>query len=242
MYNGVSTIEHVHQLKSKVDCGVKSMSGINSILALSKSIHQDVWSQASVQSFKSHFSTTFKAYAGQIEQSTEQWIGFLSALKNSELKLVIDVKDAIVQGGNRLMVISSWKFIDPCGCERLVVESMMNYVIEGKMVTQLFYMWDYPLQQLTTLLESMPAKEALSAEQIKAALTPRELQCFLYVVQGRTAKQIANELQLSKRTIEEYLSHMKQKLGLTYLSDAISYAFNGGLFHVSPQLHAAVEV
>ncbi|MDF1655107.1 MAG: helix-turn-helix transcriptional regulator [Coxiellaceae bacterium] len=218
------------------------MSGINTILALSKKIHQNVWSDASVQSFKTHFSPKFKAFAGQVEQSSEDWTAFLFALKSSELKLVIDVKDAIVRGGDRLMVISTWKFIDPFGCERLVVESMMNYVFERNMVTELFYMWDYRLQQLTTLLESVPAKEALSAEQIKAQLTPRELQCFLYVVQGRTAKQIASELQLSKRTVEEYLNHMKQKLGLTYLSDAISYAFNGGLFHVSPKLHAAVEV
>ncbi|MDF1796253.1 MAG: helix-turn-helix transcriptional regulator [Coxiellaceae bacterium] len=218
------------------------MSGINTILALSKKIHQNVWSDASVQSFKNHFSPKFKAFAGQTEQSVDEWHGFLFALKSSELKLVIEVKDAIVQGDNRLMVISSWKFIDRCGCERLVVESMMSYVFERELVTQLFYMWDYPLQQLTILLESMPATEALSADQIRAQLTPRELQCFLYVVQGRTAKQIASELQLSKRTVEEYLSHMKQKLGLTYLSDAIRYAFSGGLLHISPQLHAAVEV
>lgn len=44
-------------------------------------------------------------------------------------------------------------------------------------------------------------------------LTSREKECLEYTVKGFTAKQIAKKLFLSHRTVEEYINHVKQKLG-----------------------------
>ena len=220
------------------------MSGIDTLLTLSKTLHQQVWPSADPAQFDQYFSHKFKAIAGKVQQDRAQWELFHQALHRSQLQLSIDVKDAIVQSDNRIMVISTWHFSDAYGCAQLAVESMMNYVFDGEQVEQVFYMWDIDLQTVTKKLESMPATATEALQKIKNQLTPREMQCFLYVVQGRTAKQIANELELSKRTVEEYLCHMKQKLGLAYLGDALTYAFKQGLMHIAPQLqdYAAEEV
>ncbi|HEX2548820.1 MAG TPA: LuxR C-terminal-related transcriptional regulator [Gammaproteobacteria bacterium] len=46
-----------------------------------------------------------------------------------------------------------------------------------------------------------------------AALSNRELECLFLQLRGKTAKQMAMVLGLSKRTIEDYLDNIKSKLG-----------------------------
>ncbi len=44
-------------------------------------------------------------------------------------------------------------------------------------------------------------------------LTPREMECGSWLLCGKTAKETASILGLSRRTIEDHLSSMKKKLG-----------------------------
>lgn len=43
------------------------------------------------------------------------------------------------------------------------------------------------------------------------ALTKREAQCMFYLLRGKTAKQTAALIHLSKKTVEMYLDILKQK-------------------------------
>ena len=44
-------------------------------------------------------------------------------------------------------------------------------------------------------------------------LSARELECLFCVLRGMTAKRVAEILQLSKRTVEFYISNIKNKFG-----------------------------
>jgi DNA-binding NarL/FixJ family response regulator len=43
--------------------------------------------------------------------------------------------------------------------------------------------------------------------------TIREAQCLAFLLEGRTAKQIAYALHISHRTVETYLDNLKKKVG-----------------------------
>lgn len=45
-------------------------------------------------------------------------------------------------------------------------------------------------------------------------LSKREMECLRFTVRGKSAKQIAAELKISSRTVEEYLNNIKLKLGV----------------------------
>ncbi len=47
-------------------------------------------------------------------------------------------------------------------------------------------------------------------------LTKREAECFYLLAQGITSKKIAKVLDLSPRTVEEYIIKIKNKIGVSY--------------------------
>ncbi|MCE0721877.1 MULTISPECIES: helix-turn-helix transcriptional regulator [Legionella] len=54
----------------------------------------------------------------------------------------------------------------------------------------------------------------------------RESQCLHLTVRGKPAKQVASELGISQRTVEEYLNNIKFKLGVSSKAELIDKALN----------------
>jgi DNA-binding NarL/FixJ family response regulator len=60
-------------------------------------------------------------------------------------------------------------------------------------------------------------------------LTPRQREVLQLIAQGRTMKQIASALQLSRRTVETHKYEMMQVLGVETTAELIRYAIHNGL-------------
>lgn len=71
-----------------------------------------------------------------------------------------------------------------------------------------------PLNEDTTsyLYRSEKLKLFLMSENPSEKLTPRQLECTHLVMKGMSAKQIADELKISPRTVEIYLNEIKRRL------------------------------
>lgn len=63
----------------------------------------------------------------------------------------------------------------------------------------------------------------------KYNLSKRELQCIHYLVKGLSAKDIAQTLGLTQRTIETYIYNVKAKLNLKKTSELITFALTEGI-------------
>ena len=55
----------------------------------------------------------------------------------------------------------------------------------------------------------------------KNYLTKREFECARYIIQGMNSKEIANQLNISARTIEKYIEAIKTKLNCRYRSEIV---------------------
>lgn len=62
----------------------------------------------------------------------------------------------------------------------------------------------------------------IKKDNIFTLLTKRELEVLKYILLGKTAKQIAKEINLSHRTIEEYTGKIKRKLQCHHKSEIYS--------------------
>ena len=74
------------------------------------------------------------------------------------------------------------------------------------------------------LLRSFTGNRANADAQPLERLSDRELQVFRLIGQGRSVKDIADELFLSPKTVETHKEHIKQKLNLDSSNDLLRYA------------------
>lgn len=66
-------------------------------------------------------------------------------------------------------------------------------------------------------------------------LTERQSEVLFYILRGKTAKQIARYLNLSSRTVEEYLSQLKYKFNAGNKHDLIDKAIAEGFLNTIPE-------
>ena len=75
-----------------------------------------------------------------------------------------------------------------------------------------------------------PAAAAKLAEGLThVQLTPRELSSLRLMADGKTNKEIANNLGISERTVKTHLGHLFEKLGVTSRTEAVKVATRRGL-------------
>jgi DNA-binding NarL/FixJ family response regulator len=63
----------------------------------------------------------------------------------------------------------------------------------------------------------------------RGVLTPREREVLRFLAEGRTAKQIASQLHVSVKTIEEHRRQIMRKVGVDSIAELRSYAVREGL-------------
>src|SRR6266699_2550864 len=73
-------------------------------------------------------------------------------------------------------------------------------------------------------LESIPRRSRKAG-----TLTEREVEVLCLLAQGRSTPQIAQTLDISRKTVEHHLEHIYDKLGVTCRTAAVVYAVQQGL-------------
>jgi DNA-binding NarL/FixJ family response regulator len=75
-----------------------------------------------------------------------------------------------------------------------------------------------------------PVAAAKLAERVtRVQLTPRELATLRSMAEGKSNKEVANELGISERTVKTHLGHLFEKLGVTSRTEAVRVATHRGL-------------
>ena len=75
-----------------------------------------------------------------------------------------------------------------------------------------------------------PAAAAKLAEGVsRVQLTPREMATLKLLADGKSNKEIGNELDISERTVKTHLAHLFEKLAVTSRTEAVKVATHRGL-------------
>ena len=67
------------------------------------------------------------------------------------------------------------------------------------------------------------------------ALSTKESECLFYLLRGKPLKSIADNIGLSKRTVETYVDNIKAKFTCYTKHELLDIAFQHGLIHVVPK-------
>jgi DNA-binding NarL/FixJ family response regulator len=116
----------------------------------------------------------------------------------------------------------------------VVKESAADRLVQGLLaVSRGEYFLDSSLSQsVVKRLVDFPEKEARITDRGYGALTTREQQILRMVAEGRTTKEIATELYISPKTVENHRAKILEKLNLHSTIDLIRYAAKLGLIDV----------
>jgi DNA-binding CsgD family transcriptional regulator len=82
---------------------------------------------------------------------------------------------------------------------------------------------------------NVPTYYNLEAYHNPVELSKRELECLFLQLRGRTVKQIAEVLTLSKRTVESYIDNIKAKLGCQNKAELLVTAVTHGYHNHVPK-------
>lgn len=82
--------------------------------------------------------------------------------------------------------------------------------------------------------DQIPSHYYLDAHHNPYQLSPRELESLFFLLRGKTAKQIAENLRLSKRTVESYIEQIKNKFGCQNKAELLCHAVMAGYLNVIP--------
>jgi len=88
---------------------------------------------------------------------------------------------------------------------------------------------------LVTLPKKLPLTERQSAKRAFGGLSEREREITVLIAQGKTNREIAEELFISQRTVGTHIGHMYAKLGIDTRVQLVSWAIEKGLV-ASPTL------
>jgi DNA-binding NarL/FixJ family response regulator len=109
----------------------------------------------------------------------------------------------------------------------------INSVLNGEI-----FMDSSVSQSILNKLMNVPEKKAPSPESQYNTLSPREQEVLVLLVQGNSAKQIAERLFISPKTVENHRSNIMQKLGMHSTIELFRYAMRIGLLDEDNYLEA----
>lgn len=79
-------------------------------------------------------------------------------------------------------------------------------------------------QLAARIVEAFSGQRSPGSASPIETLTDREFEVFRLIGAGKTAKQIAQELNLSSKTVDAHRGHIKEKLGIQDVTSLVSYA------------------
>jgi non-specific serine/threonine protein kinase len=90
------------------------------------------------------------------------------------------------------------------------------------------------LEQALEYAQNLPLKTAQATRKQPDGLTMREREVAVLIAQGKSNGEIADELVVSKRTVESHIASILSKLGFTNRAQIVRWAIETGLVKPTP--------
>lgn len=145
----------------------------------------------------------------------------LDTLKGNSYSTLQPIRDG--EGNNFIGLITKFLKDDKTGNK--MIHTTFNEVV------------NVPINAVvSTLLEfdNFNKEKCYSIKNGESAFSSRELECLFYLIRGKSAKIIGKILNISPRTVEQYVENIKIKLDCQSRCDIIEAAINKGLVNIIP--------
>ena len=204
-------------------------------------LYQEVWKEYSLEKFQEYYDKNLIAQTGQAQFGYDEFYEHVR-LSHGRYTTQPQFHHIISTDDHRITGWFTQTVLNPDGSEAYRNNTMASYELKDGKIVRVDFMWEKPVDfVMENLVELEKPGLSIPSMPIQALLTRRELECFFHVIQAKTIKQIAQELNLSPRTVESYLENVKCKLTLNSIPQVVEYAVANGLLSISPVLATTLK-
>lgn len=97
-------------------------------------------------------------------------------------------------------------------------------------------------QKNLTYTGAIPKAYEINDYNANLKLTARENECLFLLIRGKSAKAMAQFLDISPRTVEVHIDHIKEKMNVSSRSEIIAKAIELNLFEIIPKSDVLVSL
>ncbi len=168
----------------------------------------------------------------------QPWALYANVYQKNDKKVIAIKKScyfihpAVTYQGDKILLLNKkTPFIDKA--QNVIGILGNNILIKCKKFTNFFI--DFHEQNIKlSLLNDILDQYAMIEDYSEFGLTNREGQCLFYFVRGKTSKEIAEKLNISNRTVETHIEHIKNKYNCVTKSNLIEKAIKIGFVNMMP--------
>ncbi len=217
---------------------------LNQVKHLISDINQRVWQDRDADALCDYFNRDILFKTQGAAMTFDQVHEYVKQSRGLGVTTVLSQEPTVLlQGDGGVMVWSEYEMRDTDNQLLQTVESMNQYVIDDNRITSNYFIWNDDMQHIMSharhSMDGVVSDKAMTNPVLGlAALSARELQCFHALIQGASSKQVARQLSLSPRTVEEHIAKLKSKLKVKTFDQLIDYAMVNDLLQVTPMLQA----
>lgn len=140
-------------------------------------------------------------------------------LKDDKVKILVFTMHDNVAFVDQAMEAGANGYITKSNAGNVLVEAIKQVVRQGS--------WIEP-----KLKDQMTLNKHLGVGNVLSSLSRREFQIFCKFAEGLTAQEIADELSLSVKTVANYQTQIKEKLGIGTMTDLVKLAIANGVIQM----------
>jgi len=118
---------------------------------------------------------------------------------------------------------------EPAFAREAMQAGVLGYILKEAADVELVKAVRLAAQGRTYLQPDLGARLAAEPADAPDDLSTRELEILKFIALGHTNGEIAEQLQISVRTVESHRSHIQQKLHLAKRSELVRYALERGM-------------
>lgn len=143
----------------------------------------------------------------------------------ASLEALPDIAEA--SPGTRVVVLTMQS--EPAFAREAMQAGVLGYILKEAADAELVKAVRLAAQGRTYLQPDLGARLAAEPADAPDDLSGRELEILRFIALGHTNGEIAEQLQISVRTVESHRSHIQQKLHLAKRSELVRYAIERGM-------------
>lgn len=218
------------------------MSDMSKAVNYFNRMYTEAWTNWNFSKFKEYYHKDVKMYSGDLEINYDELCEHHIDCSQRFSCAIANCHNIMAGDANHIIAWFTQIIMHDEQQEAFRIQTMSNYKIVDDKIVRVDFMWDKPANFIMPILNKCRKGSLNGAvSDIEDILTRRELETFFYLIQGRSAKQIAKIMRLSNRTIEDYAARIRFKLNFNKTSDIIEYAIQENLIHMSPLFTTLLE-